>query len=113
MPDLPNYGRYGYIPVSCRPLYMWNNRPFKPFERTNWGSGEGIHDWWFKNEWYLFFSYTVGFTNVNSYILESANRFRYDVLIIPFDHPGWDSEKVGFSDSDYKFKTGFRYKVSN
>lgn len=114
LPDFPNWNTYGYIPVSCSPLYMWNNRPFKVFKRADWGSNSGVHDWWFKNEWYLFFSYTVGFTNVrNSLIFESANRFRYDVLIIPFDHPGWDSEKVGFSDSDYKFKKGFRYKVSN
>lgn len=113
LPDFPNWGKYGYIPVSCSPLYMWNNRPFEVFKRTDWENKNGVHDWWFKNKWYLFFSYTVGFTNVNSFIFESANRFRYDVLIKPFDHSGWDKDKIGFSDSDYKFYTGFRYKVSN
>lgn len=112
LPDFPNWGKYGYIPVSCSPLYMWNNQPFKVFNRTDWGGNGGVHDWWFRNEWYLFFSYTVGFTNMNRF-LELANRFKYDVLILPINHSGWDYRKVGFSDSDYKFYEGFRYKVSN
>lgn len=112
LPDFPNWNKYGYIPVSCSPLYMWNNSPFKVFKRADWGVNNGIHDWWFKNQWYLFFSYTVGFTNMN-YFIEVANRFKYDVLILPINHAGWDIGTVGYSDSDYKFYTGYRYKVSN